>query len=76
MKLRIHKPDRPAPHPALLILCETLDRAIPTARTVLLAAGVVAAAMRTGRLADFIFALGLLFQFAISFGVWWHSKKG
>lgn len=56
------------------MLCLALDRAIPAARTALLAGGVIAAALRTGRLADFIFALGLLLQFAISFEVWWRSK--
>jgi hypothetical protein len=52
-----------------------LDRGIPAASTALLVAGVLAAALRLGRVADYIFVLGLLFQFAISFENWWRSNE-
>jgi hypothetical protein len=38
-------------------------------------AGLVVAATRGGRLADFLFVTGLLFHFAISFEHWWITKR-
>ena len=54
-------------------LSERLDRCMPGLRTAFLAAGVLAAAARTGQSADFLFATGLLFQFAIWFEQWWAT---
>lgn len=51
-------------------LCEGLDHSVPGLRTTFLIAGVVAAAARTGQSADFLFAAGLLFHFAIVFENW------
>jgi hypothetical protein len=52
-----------------------LDRCIPALRTVFLALGVLAAALNGGRIADFLFATGLLFQFAIWFDYWWVTTR-
>jgi hypothetical protein len=77
MKLRI--PKRQAGPPSaidfLALVCDALDRSIPGLRTGFLVAGLLAAAMRTGELADFLFVTGLLFQFAIWFEHWWCSRR-
>jgi len=52
-----------------------LDRCIPILRTVFLIAGVLAAALKVGRTADFLFATGLLFQFAMWFNDWWIRTR-
>ncbi len=77
MKLRIPKrqPGTPGAEAALVHLCEMLDRCIPILRTALLIAGVLAAALKGGRIADFLFATGLLFQFVIWFDYWWVTKR-
>lgn len=75
MKLRIHKPDRSHAEGMLVEFLELIDRTIPTARTVLLVAGVAAAALQTGELSDFLFTTGMAFQFAIWFENWWLTTK-
>jgi hypothetical protein len=75
MKLRIHKPDRPGAEAVLVEICAMLDRTIPVARTVFMVTGVIAAALRTGELADYLFLTGLLFHFAIWFENWWLSAR-
>jgi hypothetical protein len=52
-----------------------LDRCIPILRTLFLVSGVLAAALKAGRMADFLFATGLLFQFAMWFDYWWVTKR-
>jgi hypothetical protein len=37
--------------------------------------GIIAAAARTGQIADFLFVTGLLFHLAISFERWWIIKR-
>ncbi|MGJ7914638.1 hypothetical protein ACI48D_04055 [Massilia sp. LXY-6] len=44
-------------------------------RTMLIVSGLIVAAVRGGRLADFLFVTGLLFHFAISFEHWWIKKR-
>ena len=56
-------------------LCEALDRSIPGLRTVLMIAGLVAAATQVGKAADYLFVTGLLFQLAIWFENLQLSKK-
>lgn len=50
--------------------CDTLDSSIPTLRTLFLAAGLIAALLRTGPLADLLFVTGLLLQLSI----WFESR--
>lgn len=52
-----------------------LDRCIPILRTVFLIIGVLAAALRGGWIADFLFATGLLLQFVMWFDYWWVTKR-
>lgn len=52
-----------------------LDRGIPVLRTVFLVTGVLAAAFKVGRGADFLFATGLLFQFAMWFEHWLLTQR-
>jgi F0F1-type ATP synthase membrane subunit c/vacuolar-type H+-ATPase subunit K len=77
MKLRI--PKRQAgtsgAEAFLAHLCVAFDRSIPGLRTGFLITGLIAAAMRTGELADFLFVTGLLFQFAIWFEQWWCARR-
>jgi hypothetical protein len=77
MKLRLPKrqPAAPGTEAFLGHFCEALDRSIPLLRTVLIIAGLVAAAAHTGQTADFLFATGLLFQCAIWFDQWWIAKR-
>lgn len=56
-------------------LPEGLDRSVSGLRTTFLIAGLIAAAARTGQSADFLFAAGLLFQFAIMFENWWVTQR-
>lgn len=58
----------------LIHCCETLDASLPALRTAFLIAGVIAAGLRTGLLADFLFVTGLLLQFSIWFESWWLHK--
>jgi hypothetical protein len=61
---------------AFLVHCsEIIDRSLPVLRTLLMIAGLIAAAARTGQIADFLFVTGLLFHFAISFERWWMVKR-
>lgn len=75
MKPRVHKPGRSQAEGVLVEFLDLLDRTIPTARTVFLMAGVVAAALRTGIYADFLFATGLAIQFTIWFELWWRASR-
>ena len=77
MKLKRLKrqPGTPAAEALLAQCCEALDRSIPTLRTALMIAGLIAAAARTGRAADYLFVTGLLFHCAISFEHWWMEKR-
>lgn len=59
----------------LLQFCAMLDRSIPACRTGFLIAGIMAAALRTGSSADYLFAAGLLFQFSIWFESWWRTRR-
>jgi len=54
--------------------CEALDRGMPSLRTWCLLAGVVAAAARAGRPADFLFVTGLVCQAAMWFESWWETR--
>jgi hypothetical protein len=75
MKLRLPKRDAGRADSSLAYLCEAIDRSIPVLRTALIVAGLVLAAVRGGRLADFLFVTGLLFHFSISFEHWWITKR-
>lgn len=77
MKLRLPKRETgtPAAEAFLVQFCGTLDRSIPGLRTVFIIAGLIAAAVRTGATADFLFVTGLLFQLAIWFEHWWITKR-
>lgn len=77
MKLRIPKrqPGTPGAEAALVQLCEMLDRCIPGLRTVFLVVGVLAAALKMGTIADFLFVTGLLFQFVMWFEHWWVAQQ-
>jgi hypothetical protein len=77
MKLRIPKrqPGAPGAEAFLVHFCEAFDRSIPALRTGFLIAGLLAAAMQTGKLADFVFVTGLLLQFAIWFENWWTALR-
>lgn len=77
MRLRLPKRQPGTPgQAAFLVHCsETLDRSLPVLRTILMIAGLIAAAARTGQIADFLFVTGLLFHFAISFEHWWIAKR-
>jgi hypothetical protein len=48
---------------------------VPGWRFAFLIAGLIAAAMRMGTSADFLFVTGLLFQFAIWFESWWTMLR-
>jgi hypothetical protein len=77
MKLRIPKrqPGTQGAEAFLVQFCEAVDRSIPGLRTAFLIAGLIAAAMRMGTSADFLFVTGLLFQFAIWFESWWTMLR-
>lgn len=76
MKLRLPKRHSAANMEALLVHFSTsLDRSLPTLRTFFIVTGVIAAAARTGIFSDFMFATGLLLQFAIWFEHWWIQKR-
>jgi hypothetical protein len=77
MKLRVPKrqPGTPGAEAFLAQCCEALDRSFPGLRTALIIAGLIAAAARTGQIADFLFVTGLLFHLAISFERWWIIKR-
>jgi hypothetical protein len=75
MKLRLPKRQTGKPEAVLMLCCAALDRSIPVLRTVFIVAGLIVAAVRGGRLADFLFVTGLLFHFSISFEQWWITKR-
>jgi hypothetical protein len=75
LKRSKHQSGTPAAEASLAQFCVALDRAIPNLRTALIVAGIIAAAARTGAIADFLFVTGLLFHFAISFEHWWIAKR-
>lgn len=75
MKLRLPKRQAERPETVLAHYCEALDRSIPVLRTAFIVAGLVVAAVRGGRLADFLFVTGMLFHLAISFEHWWITKR-
>ena len=64
--------------PSIAVLsryCELLDRTLPRLRTLLLAAGLAAAALKAGPLADYLFSAGLLLHWAIWFQGWWTGAR-
>ncbi len=74
MKLRIPKRPLQAPTPGVAAVshyCERIDRILPLLRTLLLIAGVLAAALKAGMVADYLFGGGLLLHWAIWFQRWW-----
>jgi len=76
MKIRL--PKRPLQNPAPAIdavshFCERLDRTVPQLRTAFLIAGVLAAALQAGAVADYLFGAGLLLHWTIWFQRWWTS---
>jgi hypothetical protein len=76
--MKIRMPKRPLQNPAPAIdavshFCERIDRAVPHLRTVFLIAGVLAAALKAGAVADYLFGAGLLLHWAIWFQRWWTS---
>jgi hypothetical protein len=75
MKLRLPKREAGRSESVLAHFCAAIDHSIPVLRTVFIVAGLVVAAVRGGRLADFLFVTGLLFHFAISFEHWWITKR-
>lgn len=78
MKIRIPKRQAHAPapeHPALARFCERADRYLPHLRTSLLIAGLLAAALRAGTVADYLFGAGLLLHWAIWFQSWWSGAR-
>jgi hypothetical protein len=52
----------------------TLDKSVPTFRTVFLIAGLVGAALGVDT-ADYLFAAGLLLHFSIWFENWWLALR-
>ena len=74
MKSRM--PKRPLQNPSSAIVavshyCERIDHAVPHLRTLFLIAGVLAAALKAGTVADYLFGAGLLLHWAIWFQRWW-----
>jgi hypothetical protein len=75
MRLRLPKREAGQEGTVHAHFCVAIDRSIPVLRTAFMVAGLVVAATRGGRLADFLFVTGLLFHFAISFEHWWIAKR-
>jgi hypothetical protein len=78
MKLRMPKRALHTPTPAITAVaycCERIDRAIPLLRTLFLMAGVLAAALKAGALADYLFGAGLLLHWTIWFQRWWTTAN-
>ena len=78
MKLRM--PKRPLQNPtpvitAVVHCCERLDHTLPLLRTLLLIAGLLAAALQAGMVADYLFGGGLLLHWAIWFQRWWLGNR-
>jgi hypothetical protein len=75
LKLPKRQPNTPGAEAFLSQCGNAIDHSIPGLRTALIIAGLVAAAARTGQIADFLFVTGLLFHCAISFEHWWKTKR-
>lgn len=77
MKLRLPKrqPDTPSVEASLVQFCGALDRSIPVLRTILILAGLIAAAARLGPGGDFLFVTGMLFQLSMWFQHWLIAKR-
>lgn len=77
MKLRLPKrqPDTPSVEASLVQFCGALDRSIPVLRTILILAGLIAAAARLGPSGDFLFVTGMLFQLSMWFQHWLIAKR-
>lgn len=76
MKLRLPKRQAGISGAALLVhCCKALDSSIPFLRTAFLIAGVVAAGLRLGHAADFLFVTGLLLQLSMWFENWWLKRQ-
>jgi hypothetical protein len=75
MRLKLPKRQGGRSETVLVNYCDAMDRSIPILRTTFMVAGLIVAATRGGRLADFLFVTGLLFHFAISFEHWWIKKR-
>lgn len=76
MKLRMPKRPLQNPTPAIAVVahcCERIDRTLPRLRTLLLIAGLLAAALKAGMVADYLFGSGLLLHWAIWFQRWWRG---
>lgn len=76
MKTRLPKRPLQDPAPAIVAVahyCERLDRAVPCLRTLFLIAGVLAAAIQAGAIADYLFGAGLLLHWAMWFQRWWTN---
>lgn len=78
MKLRLPKRPLHNPTPAIAAVahcCDRIDRALPLLRTLLLVAGVLAAAFKAGTIADYLFCGGLLLHWTIWFQRWWSKDR-
>ncbi|WP_323140484.1 hypothetical protein [Massilia phyllosphaerae] len=77
MKLRLPKrqPGTPSVEAPLVQFCGVVDRSIPVLRTILIIAGLLAAAARLGPIGDFLFVTGMLFQLSMWFQHWWIAKR-
>jgi hypothetical protein len=75
MKDKLRKQQAGRSETVLAYVCEAADRSIPVLRTVFIIAGLIVAAVRGGRLADYLFVTGLLLHFSISFEHWWIAKR-
>jgi hypothetical protein len=75
MKLRLPKRESGQAEPVRVDFCVAIDRSIPVLRTALMVAGLILAAVRGGRLADYLFVTGLLFHLSIWFEHWWTAKR-
>lgn len=78
MKLRM--PKRPLQDPTSVIAavshyCDRIDAALPHLRTLFLIAGLLAAALKVGVVADYLFGAGLLLHWAIWFQSWWAAAN-
>jgi len=76
MKLRMPKRPLQTPDPTIVALthyCDRIDRAVPHLRTLFLIAGLLAAALQAGMVADYLFGAGLLLHWAIWFQRWWTT---
>jgi hypothetical protein len=76
MKSNIANRRRPSRIELILVaLCDMADHNISGLRTVFLIAGVWAAGAHRGRVADYLFATGLVLHIAIWFQAWWLARR-